>query len=436
VRAGTVLKNYAVILVLILRLRQCVVHPSLILASYEEEDLQGLEDGDPNNPNDPNDDNEASSSTAAIAVARPATAAPKANNNRRRKQFPVVPLGNTASACIDRYLLTAPSRYPLFPPGTYAGDYFCIAFLHLLESSFLARCLSCTCVFPAVTSIHTEPENDQPNDNASSSSKQETRPMMQESTPATVTLPSVVSQSSQSTLLKREGSVKSEPIAISSSPATVSGVKREHVDQFPRSAKAARTVPNTTALEQQTSANSASRRCPVCSDVSQILLLALPCGHSLCDECALIATTPENVLKCFVCKIDYSPNDLRQVDSNKTLPGSSSTDLPLSLSISSSIVPGAPTQSSPPGATHATTPFSRSWIPSAKIEALVAELRKIKMASQQEKRPVKAVVFTQWTGVLDMMTRALTDVRMKLFRLDGSLNLAARQEVLADFAAA
>ncbi|CAN6234699.1 unnamed protein product [Urochloa humidicola] len=47
--------------------------------------------------------------------------------------------------------------------------------------------------------------------------------------------------------------------------------------------------------------------------------------------------------------------------------------------------------------------------------------------------PVKAIVFSQWTGMLDLMERSLNRNGIQFRRLDGSMHLNLREKGLNDF---
>lgn len=47
--------------------------------------------------------------------------------------------------------------------------------------------------------------------------------------------------------------------------------------------------------------------------------------------------------------------------------------------------------------------------------------------------PVKAIVFSQWTGMLDLVEVSLNNIGLKYQRLDGTMSLAARDKAVKEF---
>jgi SNF2 family DNA or RNA helicase len=50
-----------------------------------------------------------------------------------------------------------------------------------------------------------------------------------------------------------------------------------------------------------------------------------------------------------------------------------------------------------------------------------------------EMAPAKAIVFTQWTGMLDLLEHSLSSNRMEFRRLDGSMPLNIRERAVKEF---
>ncbi|KAI0161114.1 SNF2 family N-terminal domain-containing protein [Hypoxylon sp. FL1284] len=72
--------------------------------------------------------------------------------------------------------------------------------------------------------------------------------------------------------------------------------------------------------------------------------------------------------------------------------------------------------------------------PSSKVRALLQNLQKDHEAAIVSGRPpIKSVVFSTWTGMLDLIGRALSAKGIAYERLDGSINLAQRHNVLTKF---
>ncbi|RPA76893.1 hypothetical protein BJ508DRAFT_417390 [Ascobolus immersus RN42] len=73
--------------------------------------------------------------------------------------------------------------------------------------------------------------------------------------------------------------------------------------------------------------------------------------------------------------------------------------------------------------------------PSVKVKALLDNLRRNKAAALADKsKPIKSVVFSFWTRMLYLIQIALKEQEIEFVQLDGSLNLAQREDVLRKFA--
>ena len=72
--------------------------------------------------------------------------------------------------------------------------------------------------------------------------------------------------------------------------------------------------------------------------------------------------------------------------------------------------------------------------PHSKTKMLLADIRKMKEDSDkltaQGKKPVKCVIFSEFTSHLDLIGRALTDQGFDFVRIDGSMSLPKRKKVL------
>ncbi|KAA8909223.1 hypothetical protein TRICI_004594 [Trichomonascus ciferrii] len=69
---------------------------------------------------------------------------------------------------------------------------------------------------------------------------------------------------------------------------------------------------------------------------------------------------------------------------------------------------------------------------STKVKALINHLRPLYM-SREEKRPIKVVVFSQFTSFLDKIQDELSIEGFNLLRFDGSMNQKSRADVLETF---
>ena len=74
--------------------------------------------------------------------------------------------------------------------------------------------------------------------------------------------------------------------------------------------------------------------------------------------------------------------------------------------------------------------------PHTKVRALLEELQKSRQetaALEAGEPPVRSVVFTEWTSYLDLLEFALGKAGHKYVRLDGSMNVKARTQVIHEF---
>lgn len=74
--------------------------------------------------------------------------------------------------------------------------------------------------------------------------------------------------------------------------------------------------------------------------------------------------------------------------------------------------------------------------PSTKVRALLEDLQKSRVetaALAPGEPPIRSVVFTEWTSYLDLLEYALEKAGHTFVRLDGSMNVKQRAQVLIDF---
>ena len=70
---------------------------------------------------------------------------------------------------------------------------------------------------------------------------------------------------------------------------------------------------------------------------------------------------------------------------------------------------------------------------SSKINAAMEILRSICTSSSESEPPVKAIVFSQWTSMLDFLEVSLNHSLIQYRRLDGSMSLSSRERAVRDF---
>lgn len=141
------------------------------------------------------------------------------------------------------------------------------------------------------------------------------------------------------------------------------------------------------------------RQCPVCMDVIEDAVAPKECGHPACRACLMTAL--ERTGKCVVCRAGITK------ESVTTLPRDSRFCIDL----------------------------DKRWQGSAKIEELVRELREREDARRKDGKAIgKSVVFSQFTGMLDLVEHALGREKFVSMRLDGGTAQAKRGRILEQFA--
>ncbi|KAJ8129741.1 hypothetical protein O1611_g3887 [Lasiodiplodia mahajangana] len=130
---------------------------------------------------------------------------------------------------------------------------------------------------------------------------------------------------------------------------------------------------------------------------------SLPCLHQICKSCFGVGDIDEGITPtCPLCK-----------NSSSKPRSSGSGDSARADSVSSSPL---------------------EYIPSSKVEALIKNLRDDNEEQRRQgNTPPKSLVFSEWTSMLDLIGNALTMNKFIFRRLDGSLSLTQRRQVLSEF---
>ncbi|CAI0415341.1 unnamed protein product [Linum tenue] len=162
--------------------------------------------------------------------------------------------------------------------------------------------------------------------------------------------------------------------------------------------------------------------CRVCNDPPEDAVITM-CGHVFCYECVLnYLTGDDNTCPGLNCKeqlgsdIVFSEATLRSIYSNKD---------------------AGPR----PKLSHQITENDDS---SSKIKAVLAILKShtgmdgpddvdCSVVSSVPKGPIKTIIFSQWTGMLDLVEMALNQSCLQYRRLDGTMNLNVRDRAVKDF---
>ncbi|KAK9831907.1 hypothetical protein WJX81_008001 [Elliptochloris bilobata] len=191
--------------------------------------------------------------------------------------------------------------------------------------------------------------------------------------------------------------------------------------------------------------------CAQCGDLPEDPLVAV-CAHLFCRQCIAVqvgapgsAGASEQSFECPACR---QPLAASQVFSAAALrgcraaaPGSAKSSSPGPGGRPGDAGPGAGGALPRNGALEAKGAGAGppAWQTSAKVEFLLrmlGELRERNAAAAQRGMavaPEKAIVFSQWTGMLDLVEAALGRAGLRSRRLDGSMSISAREAAIASF---
>lgn len=153
--------------------------------------------------------------------------------------------------------------------------------------------------------------------------------------------------------------------------------------------------------------------CPICLEEPLDPVL-LPCAHVGCREC--FSTVVEALSYCPVCRKPTTVLDVTPVP------------VPVPLGDTTSRTPAG---GGGGGGARPTKQLEQMWRSSAKLDALVAEIKAMIAADASN----KCIVFSQWVTMLDLVDRVLADNDVESVRLDGSLSQQQRVGVLGRFRA-
>ncbi len=157
----------------------------------------------------------------------------------------------------------------------------------------------------------------------------------------------------------------------------------------------------------------AINECPICAEEPMVDQTVTGCWHSACKKCLLDyikhQTDRHQVPRCFHCREPINSRDLFEVVRHDD-----------DLGDVSNIGEG------PSRITLQRLGASSS---SAKVVALINHLRELRKGSPS----TKSVVFSQFTSFLSLIEPALTRVKMRFLRLDGSMAQKSRAAVLDEF---
>ncbi|WOL01625.1 hypothetical protein Cni_G10342 [Canna indica] len=133
--------------------------------------------------------------------------------------------------------------------------------------------------------------------------------------------------------------------------------------------------------------------CPICLEAYEDAVLT-PCAHRLCRECLLASWRSAMSGLCPVCRKVINKQDLI------TAP----TDSRFQIDV------------------------EKNWVESSKVSVLLQELEILR------NQGAKSIIFSQWTGFLDLLQIPLSRSNFSFVRLDGTLNQQQREKVINEFA--
>ncbi|KAJ3329419.1 hypothetical protein HDU76_007945 [Blyttiomyces sp. JEL0837] len=135
------------------------------------------------------------------------------------------------------------------------------------------------------------------------------------------------------------------------------------------------------------------------------------CGHLFCNACMSSLLESESSSQCPMCQFTFQAGDIYEMKELEQTNENEEEDAVLNIGLNLTIDNQ-----------------------STKIRALVEDLVTLRqeMANKQEK-PVKSVVFSQWTSVLDLCQTPLTDAGFKFCRLDGKMKRPDRALAMERF---
>ncbi|KAE8772336.1 putative ATP-dependent helicase C17A2.12-like [Hordeum vulgare] len=171
-----------------------------------------------------------------------------------------------------------------------------------------------------------------------------------------------------------------------------------------------------------------SALCAVCSDTPEDAVVAM-CGHIFCYQCIYERiTTDENMCPVPNCRNTLSTDSVFSSGTLKIcISGKTSTHAIASSSTDDEL-----------------SSISQSSYISSKIQATVDILNSIINthaltdsdtieSNRSRVSPVKAIVFSQWTGMLDLLEFSLNSNLIQYRRLDGTMSLNSRDKAVKDF---
>jgi SNF2 family DNA or RNA helicase len=209
-------------------------------------------------------------------------------------------------------------------------------------------------------------------------------------------------------------------------PLLVKGNESEHGGDG--SIEMAKQLPKEVVIDLLAKLELGSAICTVCTDPPEDAVVTI-CGHIFCYQCVHERiTTDENMCPTPNCNKILSLESLF-----------SSGALRLCINGKSSSA-----KASSSSADDESSSISQSSFISSKIQVAIDILNSmintdaltdsdIMESTQSRVAPVKAIVFSQWTGMLDLLELSLNSNLIQYRRLDGTMSLNLRDKAVKDF---
>ncbi|TPX54578.1 hypothetical protein PhCBS80983_g05876 [Powellomyces hirtus] len=181
--------------------------------------------------------------------------------------------------------------------------------------------------------------------------------------------------------------------------------------------------------------DSGDEKCCICSEVldgeGDKTIVISRCGHLFCNECT--RQVFEGTIKGFMCpmpmcQVPLCKEGLKEI---KDIEAAENIDEAATAAADTSNTDGNANSSGLMGLDSASVLTS-----STKVRALIADLTQVRNncnLHHPEETPIKSVVFSQWTQMLDFVQPALTENHFKYVRLDGKMSRADRTLSLEKF---
>ncbi|ESQ47881.1 hypothetical protein EUTSA_v10020061mg [Eutrema salsugineum] len=231
-------------------------------------------------------------------------------------------------------------------------------------------------------------------------------------------------------------------------PELVNGYNSDPVGKV--SVEAVKRLPREARINLLNRLESSSAICYLCEEPPEKPVVTL-CGHVFCYPCVSERITgDENMCPVRRCReelghdVVFSKSALRKCIAND-LGSSSSQDNGLSKSVflksefcSSKIkavldiLQSLPKQGSPNSSQHSQMPSSSQPYDDDEDDVTILEPM-TSHSSSPSQGPIKTIVFSQWTGMLDLVELCFVENGIEFRRLDGTMSLAARDRAVKEF---